>query len=1487
MDHNLNVTNNENNTQENNEGNNNSNLNKKHTIKIKNTLYQGIYSTFNSDCNTSIYSKYIALARIKNVKNNCSLENEHENSKKKEKEVDSNFTLLNDNFKFDGFYQVCDSVGKSNNLTNSNPNKISDLKKNNPNQYNFVSYQIILIKGGEFKELINSFIFKSRCNNCYEQYHYLIPIFNKLIGQNKYLKTLNKDCFEKLNQDEMKSLFNLFNKDVCSYNSIGDNYEYFPSYKNIFSNIIDLKYVSNDSNNNNSNYKFNNGKKALTLNLTRKYNSKTLTYISDTNYINCFKFKSFIITHNIPFTNLKYDLIENLLQANNSNLSLLYPNGTIIFDSFGSTNFEELPFNPISTSWSYSDSMTTKYEWNNLNSYILSKQIRNLFHFKFQLEKYNDNTFPDETQSFGLENTKIIKFKVSVYMENNIYDDILHERQLINKKYLQILGNYNNWYKFLQSPLKVFNVDNIISSFNENSKPPQINESEEVVGEGICEGIGESIGEGIDENIAENNEDTESENTSSIDTSSYLSKLAIKPLPYQKKNIAWMKNHEMDILKKKFKFKFLEKPDFYYYNFKKDECIVKTYYENTSNPNSEGKLCLLSRKKIISTYKDYLYLNGGILSDQVGLGKTLSCISHIVNQISFDNLETIDNNDNDGDSDDKEPIEKTYDANTLIILPPRLIDQWIFEIKKYIKPDVLKDIKIKKVTSISDIGKMSGMDFKKYHIYIISVNLLGNKKYIRMLDTRRHEFVNLKMGFNKSYDKESEIKMNLLFDKSYFPNKDEISKITQLEVKKRIQEKYFQPFNIFTLKWNRIFIDEFHEHLIGNIEIPRMCSINTAGLSNHKYDVKFDYYKNCNTITKSIPLAKRTICENLINIKGNFKWLISATPFESNLINLYYSMKFFNTNKFSYTNEYKIDQFNDSIFSMKDRQIDKFMKKFIIRTTKKDIIGQVDVPLFSETITYLKQTEIERRIYLYHQNNSITNSSSVVTSNNTINNNNSNNSTTNTNSTNANDNSSSQEINYKIMRDFNILKLFKLCTHIMVAEEDNVEDNINNQTILSLSEITKLMVKRYKISCEKLKRENLQAARLHNKYSKNIEKINYIYESLKNKVSSFLNESNSNYISASNKVKITQFISFHKHKNLQECLTMLINEEQSLYFGINDTYLDFENILNNFFITWSESYYIFTNNEFLYLSFLVSKRVRDKVIKDKESYETKYKKFSMDIKRLENQIKMFQEGDIIKKTIQDPCVICLGDYNDKEENLQVAVTVCRHFMCNQCIAGIFQNRNTSACPMCRHPLTKKDYYIADVESIQRGKLEEINKEKKEESKPKEKTQHDINIEKYGTKLTYLIEYLQETLQNPNHRVIVFSQYKKMLEMIGYILDDFKIKKIYLKGNIYVVSKAIQKFKTDASNRVIMLSSETCSSGNNLTEATHIIFTDVMNASPEKTKDIETQAIGRAVRLGQKKPVIIKRLIMENTIESTYYQNNKYDMKDLQFQQTSS
>ena len=75
----------------------------------------------------------------------------------------------------------------------------------------------------------------------------------------------------------------------------------------------------------------------------------------------------------------------------------------------------------------------------------------------------------------------------------------------------------------------------------------------------------------------------------------------------------------------------------------------------------------------------------------------------------------------------------------------------------------------------------------------------------------------------------------------------------------------------------------------------------------------------------------------------------------------------------------------------------------------------------------------------------------------------------------------------------------------------------------------------------------------------------------------------------------------------------------------------------------------------------------------------------------------------------------------------------------------------------------------------------------------------------------------------------------------------------------------------------MLSSEHSNSGSNLTEASHIIMVDVLNMDKKQTQDVEKQAIGRAVRLGQKKPVKVVRLITQDTIESEYYEKNKYDI----------
>ena len=74
----------------------------------------------------------------------------------------------------------------------------------------------------------------------------------------------------------------------------------------------------------------------------------------------------------------------------------------------------------------------------------------------------------------------------------------------------------------------------------------------------------------------------------------------------------------------------------------------------------------------------------------------------------------------------------------------------------------------------------------------------------------------------------------------------------------------------------------------------------------------------------------------------------------------------------------------------------------------------------------------------------------------------------------------------------------------------------------------------------------------------------------------------------------------------------------------------------------------------------------------------------------------------------------------------------------------------------------------------------------------------------------------------------------------------------------------------SNTKIILLCSETCSSGINLIEASHIIFIDTLNENIQNVKAIQEQAIARAVRLGQKNNVVVYNYIMKNTIEQDYY-----------------
>ena len=300
-----------------------------------------------------------------------------------------------------------------------------------------------------------------------------------------------------------------------------------------------------------------------------------------------------------------------------------------------------------------------------------------------------------------------------------------------------------------------------------------------------------------------------------------------------------------------------------------------------------------------------------------------------------------------------------------------------------------------------------------------------------------------------------------------------------------------------------------------------------------------------------------------------------------------------------------------------------------------------------------------------------------------------------------------------------------------------------------------------------------------------------------------------------------------------------------------------------------------------------------------DSKKSEISKIRLLIQELSNSISYFESiAQQITQSTTDPCSICLDQFNE------ITITSCGHLFCYSCIKSSLGMR--SNCPLCRTSLSvDKITRILDEQ-----KLEKIN------------LSHDLIslISKYGSKMAKLITMIKELfVQSKDNRIIIFSQWDQMLHRIGDTLSENNISHVYCQGSVFRRWKAIQSFKgidpkgkkspkrkspsrktitnnannnnngdnKDGNNniiednnyveddevRVIMLSLENAASGTNLTEATHIFLMDPVAKGKLEAKNIEAQAIGRALRQGQKKQITVVRLLAKNTIEEEIYTNN--------------
>lgn len=129
----------------------------------------------------------------------------------------------------------------------------------------------------------------------------------------------------------------------------------------------------------------------------------------------------------------------------------------------------------------------------------------------------------------------------------------------------------------------------------------------------------------------------------------------------------------------------------------------------------------------------------------------------------------------------------------------------------------------------------------------------------------------------------------------------------------------------------------------------------------------------------------------------------------------------------------------------------------------------------------------------------------------------------------------------------------------------------------------------------------------------------------------------------------------------------------------------------------------------------------------------------------------------------------------------------------------------------------------------------------------------------------LLKQLLDRLIPEGHKVLIFSQFQIMLDVLGNVLHEKGIAFNRLDGQTKQDEreKAMMEFREDAedSSKVFLLSTRAGGLGLNLISADTVILFD-----SDWNPQMDLQAIDRVHRIGQTKPVKIFRLVVRNSIE---------------------
>ncbi|TMW67746.1 hypothetical protein Poli38472_007418 [Pythium oligandrum] len=220
------------------------------------------------------------------------------------------------------------------------------------------------------------------------------------------------------------------------------------------------------------------------------------------------------------------------------------------------------------------------------------------------------------------------------------------------------------------------------------------------------------------------------------------------------------------------------------------------------------------------------------------------------------------------------------------------------------------------------------------------------------------------------------------------------------------------------------------------------------------------------------------------------------------------------------------------------------------------------------------------------------------------------------------------------------------------------------------------------------------------------------------------------------------------------------------------------------------------------------------------------------------------------------------------------LTPCAHLLCEDCLRESLSNDPEGGCPVCRVPVEmSKVYSLAGIEAANAASQASVEATDNQESA----TVTSGNAELFlSTKLRRLIKDLcairddNSRAADPAERrkIVIFSQWTHMLEMVADVLTHHKFRHCMFHGGMTQETRerVLHKFASDPETDVLVISLKAGGVGLNLTSASVVILLD-----PWWNPGVEDQAIDRVHRLGQTRDVIVKRYVVEDTVEDMILQ----------------